>query len=489
MVWPLRCALASLVLLVAAALCLPGLGDRDLASSHEARAGQNGVSILETGCWLLPRLFDEQLELQKPPLYYWLVAVIGWCAGAVDAWVVRLPAALASLGCAALVLGWSWRRGRFAEGVVAAGILTTCCHFTHLARIGRIDMPLTLCVTAALLSFYASSGWFAWWVGCLAVAAGILLKGPIAAALVGIVLMVSRIADPRWCRVGSTAGTDGLGHPSPWRWLGATVLIAALAAPWFVWANYATAGRLWDVFFVYHNFERGFGSATLAAHPPWFYAVRLLVDTLPWSLAVPVAVALAWRRGWWRDDPWCRFGWMWFGAIFILLSLLRFKRADYLLPAYPGLALFLATVAVRWWREQIATWCHWAAPLGFAVVVLVYAAGWGTYLAWEDRSWPYRSAAERIRGQAGVDTPVIFFRAELHPLAFHLGRPLGSVREWENLEVWAREPRPIYFVMPEEYAATWPEHLVSGRLQLVFRLGDWLTGKHDRNLVVLRNVP
>src|SRR5438552_1392581 len=54
-----------------------GLGDRDLLSSHEARAAQDAQTILSDGTWLLPRLFDGHIELQKPPLYYWLVAILG----------------------------------------------------------------------------------------------------------------------------------------------------------------------------------------------------------------------------------------------------------------------------------------------------------------------------------------------------------------------------------------------------------------------------
>ena len=65
-----------LLLAYAGLLCFYGLGDRDLTSSHEARAGQNAQTILRDGDWLLPRLFDRHLELQKPPLYYWLVALI-----------------------------------------------------------------------------------------------------------------------------------------------------------------------------------------------------------------------------------------------------------------------------------------------------------------------------------------------------------------------------------------------------------------------------
>src|SRR4051812_48843156 len=74
------------------------LGDRDLWSSHEARAAQDAARFVADGNWGLLRLFDDQPEYQKPPLYYWLVAAVAWCRGeAVDAWAVRLPAAAAGL--------------------------------------------------------------------------------------------------------------------------------------------------------------------------------------------------------------------------------------------------------------------------------------------------------------------------------------------------------------------------------------------------------
>src|ERR1700722_815980 len=71
------------------------LGDRDLSSSHEARAGQDAQSMLPTGQWDLPRLFDGRVEMQKPPLYYWLGAAFGWLrGGGVDASCGRVPPAL-----------------------------------------------------------------------------------------------------------------------------------------------------------------------------------------------------------------------------------------------------------------------------------------------------------------------------------------------------------------------------------------------------------
>ncbi|MGH7226583.1 MAG: glycosyltransferase family 39 protein, partial [Gemmataceae bacterium] len=115
-------------------------------SSHEARAAMDAQTILDDGDWGLPRLYDGRLELQKPPLYYWLVAALARLrGGGVDAWAVRLPSAASALLCVlAVAVGLSIGRRRAAAGVLAAAVLATAVHFTWLARIGRIDMPLTL---------------------------------------------------------------------------------------------------------------------------------------------------------------------------------------------------------------------------------------------------------------------------------------------------------------------------------------------------------
>src|SRR5260370_5346351 len=79
------------------------LADRDLWSSHEARAAMDAESILD-GDWRLPHLNDGRTELQKPPLYYWLVALTARLRGStVDACAVRLPPAVSALCCVALL--------------------------------------------------------------------------------------------------------------------------------------------------------------------------------------------------------------------------------------------------------------------------------------------------------------------------------------------------------------------------------------------------
>ncbi len=399
-------------------------------------------------------------------------------------------------------------------------ILATSLHFTWLARVGRIDMPLTFAVTVALGAFHLGNlpdaGRIRWHaIGYAAMGLGLLLKGPIAVVLPAVVVAavwwraifakrlpraahevsgMDRPADGQLTSCAALFERRGEGRSTLW-W--GIPLMLAIAAPWYFWANIRTDNQLWEVFFWYHNVERGLGgSETLKAHPFWFYLPQMCVDLLPWSLAIPFAIygfirgarlsrlaepapgaaarpeSLAPRCAW--------FGLLWFGAIALFLSCMRFKRADYLLPAYPGMAIFLGITLERRLNGVINK--------GFFAVLVVYLVGWQIYnvafLPAEEKAWPYRTMAQEIR--AKTPGPVIFFRAETHLLMHHVGPPVDTILEWENLQWWADRPFPVYIVMPENCAADWAQHLRPGALEEVLRTSDYVHGRRDRPMIVMR---
>jgi 4-amino-4-deoxy-L-arabinose transferase-like glycosyltransferase len=471
------------------------LADRDLWSSHEARAAMDAQMILDDGIWGLPHLYDGRLELQKPPLYYWLVASLAWLRGGrVDAWAVRLPAAgAATLSVVLLGLGFCVGRKRSIAGLLAAVVLATALHFTWLARIGRIDMPLTLCVTLSLGGMYLARGnpsptrWPLLLVAYLAIAAGVLLKGPIgivlpSAAMSLFLLLELGLPSPRRCRV----------------WIGALIelgvwwglpLVIALTLPWFVWANRATGGELYRVFLWHHNIERGFGGSSLRANPWWFYLPQFVGDFLPWSLLLPLAVWWAYRRGLWRADADLRFGLTWLISVVLVLSCSRFKRADYLLPAYPGAAVFLGCIGQHWLNE-LALKRRRFAVAGLAVLAGIMVTVWSVRLECQlparEPYRDYRVFAARVRQLAPCPEEVIFFRTEAHPLAFHLGRPLALVVQWAELNTRLLKSGTHYIVTPPQYAGECPLHLHGIRLERVLSNTDLSGGEHEHPLVLLR---
>lgn len=491
------------------------LGQRDLWSSHEGRAGQNAQSILSTGQWGLPQLRDGQFEMQKPPLYYWLAAVAAWVQGdTVDAWAVRQPSAVAAWAGVLFMYFFLWLCGRPVAAWVSAFLLATSVQYTWLARVGRIDMPLTLTVSLAIGCFYLAAQQedtrrrsMLRLIGYLAVAAGLMLKGPIGAVLPIVVLLTySLFRSPLFAlRSPLFALRSSLSAHLLW----GVPLVLALTLPWFIWANIHTNGEFFHVFFWHHNLERGLGGAeVMRARPWWLYGPYLVRNFLPWSPLLVAAVWYYFRRGEGvpltpnpapprgEGDNEARLGLVWLLSIFVFLSCMSFKRSDYLLPALPGAALFVGCTAEKWWLARRQAF---GAParrmrlmgVGLLSVSLVIALSWMVFV---DRVLPcyesqreQRSFAATIREHAPEPQFILFFRAEAHDLAFHLGGIQNTFLEWENLDTWAGRPGTHYIVMPPDCAAEWPQHVTSGKLEEVVRNTD-LSGEHEQPLVLMRTV-
>lgn len=458
-------------------LFLYRLGDRELWSSHEARAAQNAQTVLDSGDWLLPKRFDDQPELQKPPMYYWLVAVLGWSMGGnVDSLAERLPAALSAFATIAILV-FSFR-ARPVVAVGAAIVLATMQHFTWIGRTGRIDVPLTFAVTAATLGL-RSNRWGGHLAGYLALAFAVLLKGPI-----GSVLVIAVLAADSFTRARNEE------RPRTWWW--GIPLVLALTVPWFVAVHWRTGGEFTRVFFWYHHVQRATGGAeSLATHPWWTYFVRVLVDTLPWSPLLLVAIWTSLRSSWLREDADARLGFVWFTMMLALLSLSKFKRADYLLPAYPGMAIMLGCWLDR--PEILRRWSVAGRQRALAAFLAGAAAVWIVLLHTViDRMNGERiksSFAFAIRSWAPWPNEVLLFRVEDHLLGYHLGRPLNSFLEWENLNVWAGRLGPHFVVMPADCASQWRQYISSGRLEELARYTDRTDRDRPRDLVLVRTIP
>src|SRR5262249_52873742 len=157
--------------------------------------------------------------------------------------------------------------------------------------------------------------------------------------------------------------------------------IALVVGPWFMWAMWKSHGTLFETFFIYHNMERALGGGELRAHPFWFYFPRFALDFLPWTplLLICIPVAVRWRR----PDSDARFGVIWLGSIFLMLSCVRFKRADYLLPAYPGAAIIVGCTLDRLCRRLECSRLIWTGAA--ATVACTAALSWVYYV---DRMLP-----------------------------------------------------------------------------------------------------
>jgi 4-amino-4-deoxy-L-arabinose transferase-like glycosyltransferase len=460
-------------------------------------------SLLEPGSNGLPRLYDGRLELQKPPLYYWLVAGFARLRGGeVESVAVRLPSAIAALlTVLAVVCGVGVGFGRPVAGLLAGLILATGMHFPWLARIGRIDMPLTLTVTLAAGAFA-----LALQNGCrmgrmgqmgrmsgtrrmallvlayVACAVGVLLKGPVGLLLPGAVVAGYLLSEGRWPAIWELGEWWKLASELGVWW--GLPLVLLLAVPVFAWAEQASGGQLGREFFWLHNVQRALGGSRLRSHAWWLYAPYFLLYFLPYSPFVLLAVL---RREW-RGDSLARWALAWAIAVLLLLSCARFKRADYLVPAYPGAAVFLGCVLEQWMRSR---WGLWVLP-GIGGMAVAMAGFWIGYVGWrlptEEPYRDYRSFAAEVRRHVPPPECVTFFHTEAHALAFRVGRPLAVLVEWPDVEARVARPGTHYLVMSPDRAERCRQLLRGVRVEEVCRNTTLAGGRHERPLVLLRAV-
>jgi 4-amino-4-deoxy-L-arabinose transferase-like glycosyltransferase len=290
-------------------------------------------SMVERNEWLTPHAPDE-LQLNKPPLTYWLIGASYKLFGA-SYGAARLPSVLAAIGVLAIVyLLGTWSYGNRA-GLISAAILASSYLFLSFARLAMSDMLLTLCVTAAIGCFLVAAveqtnrlRRFVL-LGYVALALGVLTKGPVALVLViipvGLELVLSRDRSGlKWLRV-----IPGL------------CLFLVVTALYFLLVYARSGAEPLRFFFLSENVQRFTGQIYGGgARPFWFEIGALFADFAPWSLLLLPAAWIDWRpTGEKRRAR--RILYLWLGFTVILFSVASFKRDYYLLPAMPAAALIV----------------------------------------------------------------------------------------------------------------------------------------------------
>jgi len=332
-----RWAVAGLVAAVALFVVSLG-GAHDFSHIDEHRYAELSRIIAGAGGdWLVPHL-NGAIYYDKPPLFFWIAA-------AAQRIGVGLPAAAilpSQLGAAAALLatfGIARRLAGVPAALASAVLLATGLRFASFAGRANLDALLTGFVALSLYGFVrgetaaepnASRGWYA--SGCLAAGLGVLVKGPIAIAIPAVTIVVSRLL-------------EGRGRSLLSAWMPAAVALALL--PVAVWLAAAGQHVGWDYvsrIVMHHAVEHALGRVS---HPgaPWDYLRIFPVAFLPGALLLPAAFATLPRRlPFDRSDA---LPLAWLGGGLLLLSLFPVKRHHYLMPLYPGAALFVARIATR----------------------------------------------------------------------------------------------------------------------------------------------
>ena len=341
-------ARAVAVLLVVALLAfLPGFFSIPPIDRDEARFAQATKQMVESGDYVDIR-FQDEVRYKKPVGIYWLQAAVVKTASALGfpralttIWLYRIPSLLGAIG-AVLLTYWTALAFVSRRAAVLAGLMMASCVLLSIERLlAKTDAVLLMTVVAAMGAMAraylaqwreglgASGAWTVAAVFWTALAAGVLLKGP-------LIVMVVGLAAAALVAVDRSAG---------WllslKQLAGILWLALLVLPWFL----AIIGRAGDAFFAESVGEDLLGKvfAGQESHgaPPGYYFILFWVTFWPGATLAALATPAVWRA---RREPAIKFLLAWLVPSWLVFELVVTKLPHYVLPLYPAIAILIAGV-------------------------------------------------------------------------------------------------------------------------------------------------
>ena len=127
-------------------------------------------------------------------------------------------------------------------------------------------------------------------------------------------------------------------------------VVAVVALPWYVAVGVETDGQWLAGFLGKHNVNRFLQPLEGHRGTVFYHPVVVHITFFPWSVLLLLTVVTWWRRL--GDDAVMRasdlYVGCWAAAYFVFFSLCRTKLPNYVLPAYPALALATGAFLDRW---------------------------------------------------------------------------------------------------------------------------------------------
>lgn len=374
------------LILVAFITFIPGLFHIPPVDRDEARFAQATKQMIESGDYVDIRFQDEH-RYKKPVGIYWLQAAavkaaqtVGVGRAVSNIGIYRLPS---FVGAIAAVLLTYWAALAFVSrraAVLAALMLAVSMLLGIEARLAKTDAALlATCVAAmgALGRAYVAGradvdavravkappvDWQLPAIFWTAMAAGVLLKGPLIFMFVGLTVAALGIADRSVAWLKRLRPLPGLA------WM------ILLVLPWFI-AIVARSGFSFftdslgkDLFAKVGTGQESHGM------PPGFYLLLFWVTFFPGSILAGLAVPAIWYS---RAETGARFLLAWIVPSWLVFEVVATKLPHYVLPLYPAIAIIIAGVvdhhgmSRRLWLVRGTVW--WFLITAVIVTALIAA--------------------------------------------------------------------------------------------------------------------
>lgn len=315
-----------------------GIFDHDLWTADEPRVAEIGREFLEEGSSLaVPRLGGEPF-LEKPPLYFWCVALSYKIFGGPSASAARIPSVFFGLGT--LVFTYLLGKRMFGRdsAIWSCMVLALSAEFFYINHKSIVDTALVFFVTGTVYWLYLAltvereKKWSHYTICYIFATGAFFAKGFIGLAF-PVLLFICWIL---WRRDWQEIKRARL-------WIGLLIVGTGISLWfWFLWKE--GSWEYISTFLVHNNLQRivpSAGNGYSGGHiKPFYYYFSIFWKAFaPWSLVIPAVFIYAWRKG--LQDKERVFLILWFFSGLLMLTLAGTKRTIYLVPLFPPIAILM----------------------------------------------------------------------------------------------------------------------------------------------------
>ena len=351
------------------------LQTRPLFIQDETRYAEVPREMVAGGDWVVPRI-NGLRYFEKPVMGYWLTATSLVLFGE-NNFAVRFPSALAT-GLTALLLFLfclHFHKENASLSFLAPLVFLTSLGVATIGTFAVLDTPLTLFLTATLVSFFLAteeapgSSWEKRFLFAAGVFAGcaFLIKGFLAFAVPVLAVAPYLALQKRWRDLLRML----------WLPLAGAILVSL---PWAI-LILLREPNFWHYFFWNEHVRRFLADSAQHAQPFWFFSAVLPGMFMPWILLLPASVYGAYRLSL-PDGPQRRliiYSLCWFLFPFLFFSASSGKLITYILPCFPPLSILFAHGLTWWLSEETTEKKYLQGGIGalfvFAVLGLLSLAG------------------------------------------------------------------------------------------------------------------
>lgn len=336
-----------------------GLNSYYLIDVDETRYVSMAREMLERKNWHTLFL-NGNYFFEKPPLYFWILAVMFKFFGGASEFIARFSMALIATFGVGYLYYFAQKTVSKTFGVISALILSTTLFYLMLSHIAILDIVLSVFIITSILSGFLvlfvqeKNRKYCWFLAYLFSGLAIMAKGIPGLAIPALTLFFVFLA---------TKNLKELFKPT--NLLMGIIILSAIVLPWHIIMCKMYGSLFIDEYFIKHHLSRFVNSENLGRKQPFLFYVPIIIGGIfPWTFVLVSYLIKAFKNGVKKikgelitsvfntqtnQEKVIMLSWIWIAVVFFFFSISSTKLPTYILPIFAPCALLLA----NYWNNYI----------------------------------------------------------------------------------------------------------------------------------------